>query len=69
MRSTLNIDEELLNKATQYTGIKEKTKLVNMGLECLVRQEAARRLAALGGSAPDFQVAERQSRYSASRRQ
>lgn len=68
MRSTLNIDSDLLSKASKYTGIQEKTKLVNLGLECLVRHEAARRLASLGGSAPDLRVAERASRLKTSRK-
>lgn len=63
MRSTFNIDDDLLAKASKYTGVTEKTKLVNMGLESLVRREAARRLATLGGTAPDLLVADRVSRY------
>lgn len=53
MRTTLNIDDELLRKAGVLTGVKEKTALVRMGLESLVARESARRLAALGGSQPD----------------
>jgi Arc/MetJ family transcription regulator len=54
MRTTLNIDDELLEKAARLTGIKEKTALVRAGLEALVQREAARRLAALGGTQPDL---------------
>ena len=50
MRSTLNIDDEMLRKASELTGEKEKTALVRMGLEALVAQESARRLANLGGT-------------------
>jgi len=50
MRTTLNIDDDLLTRAEQLTGIKEKTALVRMGLEALIALESARRLAALGGS-------------------
>jgi len=50
MRTTLNIDDELLEKAAKYTGETEKTSLVRMGLEALIQREAARRLAALGGT-------------------
>ncbi|RME24468.1 MAG: type II toxin-antitoxin system VapB family antitoxin [Deltaproteobacteria bacterium] len=50
MRTTLNIDESLLSKAQELTGISEKTSLVRMGLEALIARESARRLARLGGS-------------------
>ena len=50
MRTTLNIEDELLAKAAELTGIKEKTSLVRLGLEALIARESARRLAALGGS-------------------
>ena len=50
MRTTLNINDQILRKAEAVTGVKEKTKLVRMGLEALVAFESARRLARLGGS-------------------
>lgn len=50
MRTTLNIEDELLNRATKLTGIKEKTSLVRMGLESLIARESARRLAKMGGT-------------------
>jgi Arc/MetJ family transcription regulator len=50
MRTTLNIDDELLNKAARLSGISEKTSLVRLGLEALVARESARRLARLGGT-------------------
>ncbi len=50
MRTTLNIDGELLDKAAKLTGTTEKTALVRRGLEALIALESARRLAALGGS-------------------
>jgi len=50
MRTTLNIQDDLINKACQLTGIKEKTSLVNLGLEALIARESSRRLAKLGGS-------------------
>jgi Arc/MetJ family transcription regulator len=59
MRSTLNIDDELLRKAGQLTGEKEKTALVQMGLEALIARESARRLARLGASEPNLSVARR----------
>jgi Arc/MetJ family transcription regulator len=50
MRTTLNIDDELLELASRMTGQKEKTTLVKLGLEALIAQESARRLARLGGT-------------------
>ena len=50
MRTTLNIDDTLLSKASGLTGIKEKTSLVRLGLEALIARESAQRLAELGGS-------------------
>jgi Arc/MetJ family transcription regulator len=50
MRTTLNIDDSLLERAATLTGIKEKTSLVRLGLETLIARESARRLAELGGT-------------------
>ena len=50
MRTTLNIDDEILKKASQLTGIKEKTALVRLGLETLIAHESRKRLAKLGGT-------------------
>jgi len=50
MRTTLIIDEELLERARELTGIQEKTALVKMGLEALIARETGKRLAALGGT-------------------
>jgi Arc/MetJ family transcription regulator len=52
MRTTLNIDDALLEEASRLTGVTEKTALVRAGLESLIQREAARRLARLGGSDP-----------------
>jgi Arc/MetJ family transcription regulator len=52
MRTTLIIDDALLQRARELTGIKEKTALVHAGLEALIAREAANRLAALGGTQP-----------------
>ena len=56
MRTTLNIEDELLAKAAELTGIKEKTALVKLGLEALIARESARRLAALGGSEKNLEM-------------
>jgi len=50
MRTTLNIDDQLLEKARRLSGLKEKTAVVHAGLEALIARESARRLSALGGS-------------------
>ena len=54
MRTTLNIDDDLIRKAAKMTGISEKTSLVRLGLEALIALESARRLAALGGTEKDL---------------
>jgi len=50
MRTTLNIEDELLAKASKLTRIKEKTYLVKLGLEALIARESSKRLAELGGT-------------------
>ena len=59
MRTTLNIDDELLAKAKRLTGLKEKTAIVRAGLEALIALESARRLATLGGSEMELRAARR----------
>ncbi len=50
MRTTLNIDDKILEKASELSGIKEKTSLVRLGLEALIVLESSKRLAKLGGT-------------------
>ena len=50
MRTTLNIDDDLLEEAQRLSGMREKTAVVRAGLEALIARESARRLAALGGT-------------------
>lgn len=54
MRTTLNIDDQLIKRAARLTGVQEKTQLVRLGLEALISREAAKRLARLGGSEPQL---------------
>jgi len=62
MRTTLNIDDQLLDEAQRITGVTEKTALVREGLRALIERESARRLARLGGSEPQLEsVSRRQS--------
>lgn len=49
MRTTLNIDDDLLREAQRLSGVREKTAVVHAGLEALIALESAKRLAALGG--------------------
>jgi Arc/MetJ family transcription regulator len=50
MRTTLNIDDDLLARATEMSGLREKTAVLHAGLKALIQREAARKLAALGGT-------------------
>jgi len=50
MRTTLNIDDKMIEKASRLTGVTEKTTLVRLGLEALIARESSRRLARLGGT-------------------
>ncbi len=62
MRTTLNIDDQLLDEAQRITGMTEKSALVREGLRALIERESARRLARLGGSEPQLEsVPRRQS--------
>ncbi len=54
MRTTLNIDDDLLAKAQSVSGLKETTALVQEGLKALIERESARRLARLGGTEPQL---------------
>ena len=56
MRTTVNLDDDLLNEAAFYTGVKEKTELIRLALQSLVQREAARRLARLGGTEPQLKL-------------
>ena len=52
MRTTLNIEDDLLAKAQRLSGLKERTAVVREGLIALIERESARRLARLGGTEP-----------------
>ncbi len=54
MRTTLNIDDKLVEEARRLTGLSEKVALVREGLLALIERESARRLAKLGGSEPQL---------------
>jgi hypothetical protein len=50
MRTTLVLDDEVVKKASNLTGITEKTSLVRLGLQALIAKESGKRLASLGGT-------------------
>ncbi|MGJ4745087.1 type II toxin-antitoxin system VapB family antitoxin [Leptospira sp. SA-E8] len=52
VKTTLYIPDELISSAQDYTGILEKTRLVQEGLRALIREKSAERMALLGGSDP-----------------
>jgi Arc/MetJ family transcription regulator len=56
MRTTLNIEDKLISKASALTGIKEKTTLVKLGLEALIARESSKRLARLGGTEKELKL-------------
>jgi Arc/MetJ family transcription regulator len=55
MRTTVNIDESLLADAQEFTGIKEKSAVINEALRWYVAREAGKRLAKMGGTMPDLE--------------
>ena len=59
MRTTINLDDTLIIEAQRITGMKERTALINEGLRALIQQEAAKRLARLGGSEPGLEIISR----------
>ncbi len=65
MRTTINLDDELVREAQRLTGVKERTALVREALRALIERESARRLARLGGSEPDLEAAPRRRARSA----
>jgi Arc/MetJ family transcription regulator len=62
MRTTMNLDDELMRKAQELTGLKERTAVIHEGLRALIQRESAMRLARLGGSAPALKAPRRRSR-------
>ena len=59
MRTTLNLDDALLDKARRLTGIEERTALIHEGIRALIARESAIRLARLGGSEPRLKTISR----------
>lgn len=59
MRATVTLDDELVRKAEEYTGVVERSELLRRALKTLIELEASRRLAALGGTMPDLEYVRR----------
>jgi Arc/MetJ family transcription regulator len=68
MRTTLDLDEDLLKEASRLTGIGGKTALIHRALLELIRRESAKMLAALGGTAPNLRPGRRRRGASGSLR-
>ena len=54
MRTTLALDDDLVERAQSLTGLQEKSALVREALKALIERQSARRLALLGGTEPDL---------------
>ena len=65
MRTTINLDDELIREAQELTGVKERTALIREALRALIERESARRLARLGGSEPEVEAPPRRRARSA----
>jgi Arc/MetJ family transcription regulator len=50
MRTTVNLDDELLEQAVSLSGVQERSALLREALAALIQRESARRLAQLGGT-------------------
>ncbi len=59
MRTTINIDDDLLAKAASLIGPMNRSAMVREGLKALIERESARRLASLGGTQPALTLASR----------
>ncbi len=59
MRTTINIDDDLLAKATKLSGALDRSAMVREGLKAFIERESAKRLARLGGTQPSLTVTPR----------
>jgi len=59
MRTTLNLNDDLIARAAELTGVKEKTALVRLGLEALITLKSGERLARLAGTEPKLRASPR----------
>lgn len=56
MRTTINLDDALIEEAQRLSGLSGRTEVIHEGLRALIQRESARRLAKLGGSEPSLRV-------------
>ncbi|NKB76679.1 MAG: type II toxin-antitoxin system VapB family antitoxin [Gammaproteobacteria bacterium] len=63
MRTTVNLDDDLISEAQQLTGLSERSQLIREGLKALIEREAAKRLASLAGSEPDLESVQRRQTH------
>lgn len=66
MRTTVTLDDELMEAAMEYSGLTEKSAVIRTALQAYVSREAARRLARMGGSQPDFELPARKRYFGVS---
>jgi len=59
MRTTVTLDDELLKRAVALSGVEERGSLLREALTALIERESAKRLARLGGTEPDLEMAPR----------
>ena len=59
MRTTIALDDELVRKAQEFTGVTERTALLREALKALIHLAASRRLAAVGGTEPELEEIKR----------
>lgn len=55
MRTTVTVDDELMEEAARVSGLRERSALIRAGLLALIERESARRLARLGGTEPQLE--------------
>lgn len=56
MRTTVNLDDALFEKASVLTGVSERGMLLKEALKALIERESSKRLALLGGSEPKLEA-------------
>jgi Arc/MetJ family transcription regulator len=66
MRTTINLDDALLERAQSLSGVAERSALLREALTALIQRESARRLARLGGSEPELKPVPRRRSTSTS---
>jgi Arc/MetJ family transcription regulator len=54
MKITVALDDDLVHVAHEFSGVSEKTPLIQEALRALIERESARRLASRGGNMPDL---------------